>query len=167
MGKQYNTAPISRLHELFEVRGGGLYRRVRQGKAAAGARAGGPHNAGYERVRVDGEYFLVHRVVFALVHGRWPESDVDHRNGSGVDNAPSNIREASHAQNMRNGKGRKNNTSGAPGVSWDTSRGKWAVTISHNGRTRHFGRHDDFEFADLVAQEARTLLFGEFAPARN
>lgn len=36
-----------------------------------------------------------------------------------------------------------------------------------NRVAHHFGRHDDLEFAELVAQEARRNLFGAFAPALN
>lgn len=157
--RKYLTVPVERLRELFEVRDGKLYRGEQE--------AGGLHNAGYRRCRVDGVYFLVHRVIFALQHGRWPVADVDHAVGGGMNNDPTNLREATHAENMRNGKVRKNNTSGCPGVSWDKKRGKWAVTVRCAGKTWHFGRHDDLEFADLVASEARRKLFGAFAPVLN
>lgn len=159
MGRKYLTAPIERLHQLFEVRDGKLYR--------GGKEAGGLHNAGYRRVRVDGMYYLSHRVIFALTHGRWPEADVDHKDRQGLNNDPTNLREATHHDNMRNGSLRCNNTSGVPGVSWDSERSKWAVSICYNGKTHHFGRHDDLEFAELVAHEARHRLFGAFAPVLN
>lgn len=166
MARNYVTVPISRLRELLEVRGGKLYRRVTtSSRARAGMECTDTRPDGYKRVRVEGVRFLQHRVVFALTHGRWPTADVDHVHGLGAGNDAGNLRECSHAQNMRNGRRRKNNTSGCPGVSWDVKRQKWAVCISYNGTTHHFGRHDDLEFADLVAQEARHKLFGAFAPA--
>jgi len=41
---------------------------------------------------------LSHRVAFALMAGRWPERDINHRNGVRNDNRWSNLREATHAQ---------------------------------------------------------------------
>jgi hypothetical protein len=159
MGKEVSA---ERLRELFEVRDGVLYNRVARGKAKAGAVAGNRHNKGYLRVRVDGEYFLVHRVIFAMVHGYWPEC-VDHRVGGGLNNDPENLRAATHRQNMQNTRRKKNNITGAPGVSWCSARSKWAVFVGG----KFFGRHADFELAELIAGEARHRLFGAFAPVLN
>lgn len=164
MTRKYLTTSIDRLRELFEVRDGKLYNRVDRGKARAGSLAGGTRHDGYGRVCVDWRRFLTHRVLFALVHGRWPKEDVDHIHGVLAGDDSSNLREATHADNMRNGKLRKNNRSGAPGVSWDKKRGKWHVTVRCAGKTHHFGRHNDFELAELIASEARHRLFGAFAP---
>ena len=164
---KYRVAPVERLRELFEVRDGKLYNRVTRRKAVVGVEAGGYRKDGYHRVTVDCVKYLSHRVIFAITHGRWPVADVDHMNGLVAGNDPSNLREATHADNMRNGKVRKNNTSGAPGVSWDKERSKWAITVRCAGKTHHFGRHDDFELAELIASEARRRLFGAFAPVLN
>ena len=163
--RKYLAVPVERLRELFEVRDGKLYRRVAvSGRWLAGQEAGGKRKDGYGRVSVDWQRFLTHRVIFAIVHGRWPAADVDHKYGLAAGDGVENLREATHADNMRNGKIRKNNSSGCPGVSWDKSRGRWAVIVRCAGKTWHFGRHEDLEFADLVAQEARRKLFGSFAP---
>ena len=165
MGRKYLTAPLSRLRELFDLREGKLFYRVNRCKGRTGNEAGDTRKDGYSRVTVDGQKLLRHRVIFAMEHGRWPNGDVDHREGLDAGDDPANLRECSHAENMRNGRRRKNNTSGCPGVSWDSKRRKWAVSVCYNGRTYHYGRHDDLELADLVAQEARHKLFGAFAPA--
>lgn len=156
--------PIDRLRELFELRGGELFYRVNQRRARAGELAGYARPDGYWYVCVDYVKLLRHRVVFAMVTGRWP-SDIDHVNGTPGDDRPENLRECSHNENMQNGRKRKNNTSGAPGVYWDKEKGKWAVAVRCRGKTYHFGRHHDFELAELIAQEARRRLFGAFAPS--
>jgi hypothetical protein len=69
----------------------------------AGKLAGTLHVKGYLVVRLtfNGREFLlgVHRVVFALAHGRWPMYGVDHRNGVRSANNLNNLREATNAQN--------------------------------------------------------------------
>jgi len=49
--------------------------------------------------------------------------------------------------------------SGIRGVTWDKSRRKWAVNITHERRTHNLGRFDDLEEAAEVARAARLRLF--------
>lgn len=42
-----------------------------------------------------------HRVVWYLLHGYWPK-EIDHINGNGLDNTPSNLRDVDHRSNIRN-----------------------------------------------------------------
>lgn len=62
---------------------------------------------GYARVRfrhpTTGERIEIsaHRAVFALVHGRWPDLEVDHVDGNRTNNRPANLRELPHAANMQ------------------------------------------------------------------
>lgn len=61
---------------------------------------------GYRRVRMSlgASNFTVsaHRVVFALVHGRWPTHEIDHIDRCRTNNAPSNLRDVPHTVNLRN-----------------------------------------------------------------
>ncbi len=43
-----------------------------------------------------------HRVVFALVHGRWPTNVIDHLNRCRQDNRPENLRDVTVAENLKN-----------------------------------------------------------------
>lgn len=166
MARQRIEISVERLRELFELRAdGALVYRMDCGKARKGSRAGYARKDGYWIVCVDYRKLLAHRVVFVLVHGRWPTYDVDHRDGVPGNDAPDNLREATHAQNQKNRRNRnKNNTSGVLGVVWDKARGLWAVQVSFREKNKHYGRWDSLEFAELVAQEARKKLFGAFAP---
>lgn len=60
----------------------------------------------YRRVRMNYRSKRIalsaHRVVFALVHGRWPENEVDHINRDRTDNRPCNLRDVTHSENMLN-----------------------------------------------------------------
>lgn len=76
---------------------------------------------GYRRVRVTiggvKHEFLAHRLAWLMVHGRWPENEIDHINGDRSDNSISNLRHATRLQNARNIKLRCDNQSGAFGIS--------------------------------------------------
>jgi hypothetical protein len=65
-----------------------------------------------------------------LVHGRWPETEIDHINGVGNDNRPDNLREATHQLNLHNSVKGKRNTSGFLGVGWDRRKEKWRAQIT-------------------------------------
>jgi hypothetical protein len=45
---------------------------------------------------------LAHRVAFLIVNGRWPEGEIDHKDGDGTNNRYENLRECTHADNCRN-----------------------------------------------------------------
>ena len=79
------------------------------------------HKNGYVRVNVffRGEKFklLKHRLVFFLVHRRFPK-EIDHINGFKTDNRIENLREVSGSENQINKEciWKKNPDSGLPGI---------------------------------------------------
>lgn len=70
-----------------------------------------------------------HVVAWALTHGRWPDGEIDHIDGNGLNNALCNLREVSHRENGRNIKRPVHNTSGHIGVSWSKTQRKWHAYI--------------------------------------
>ena len=86
---------------------------------------------------------------------------VDHKDGDGLNNVRENLRVATHAQNMRNRKIQKNNTSGFKGVHLDC--GKWRAKIKYNGQWTHLGLYLDPVQAARVYDAKAKELFGEFA----
>jgi hypothetical protein len=84
----------------------------------------------------------LHRVVFAVVHGRWPEGQIDHIDGDPTNNRIENLREVSGLENQRNMKRYTSNTSGYTGVR-RTASGKWQALITDNGRRIHLGVFED------------------------
>lgn len=57
---------------------------------------------GYSVGRIYDKSYAAHRVVWAIVHGEWPASDIDHINGDRSDNRIANLRCATRAQNNMN-----------------------------------------------------------------
>jgi len=166
---------IDRLREVLrlEPETGGLYWKPRDLKSFKSVRAGKTWNArfagtkaghvdpvhGYMRCRIGGRDFWAHRLVFALVHGRFPNGDIDHINGVQLDNRPENLREVSHSENLKNSARPSNNTSGVLGVGWYKASGKWQAYIRAHGKQVHLGLFSDFDEA-VRARKVAEVEFG-------
>lgn len=84
---------------------------------------------------------------------------VDHINRCTLDNRRSNLRIATHAQNMSN---RVFNRTGFRGV-YETAQGRWRTTIRHNGELLQLGTYDTAEEAARVWDAKAKELRGQFA----
>lgn len=172
-----HAIPISLLFECFDcdAEKGTLTWRVRpihhfkNTRAAkiintqhAGSAAGSDHSAGYRSVCVNGKHLLVHRVIFAMHHGRWPDDELDHKDRQRNNNRISNLREAGPQKNQGNQKLRRNNTSGFRGAYWAAHAGRWKAMVSHEGEVHNLGYFDTAEGAGEAAARKRDQLFGEF-----
>jgi hypothetical protein len=129
---------VARLLEYDELTGL-LYWRVNKGTARAGAVAGCVRSDAYRRVRINGVEFKAHRIIWLLVHRRWPADQLDHIDGNQTNNRIANLREVSSTENGRNQKLPRNNTSRVVGVTWYKPLAKWVAYITVNGRTIHLG----------------------------
>lgn len=58
--------------------------------------------SGYHVSKLFGREYKAHRVALCIVNGSWPPDEVDHINKDRTDNRLCNLREATHAENMRN-----------------------------------------------------------------
>ncbi len=105
----------------------------------SGNRAFSSKMNGYRRGSVLHTGLLAHRVIWAIVNGSWPADQIDHINGIRSDNRISNLRNATHTDNMRNMKIPKDNTSGHVGVSWSIKANKWYAQIAGKGKHIHLG----------------------------
>ena len=90
----------------------------------------------------------------------WPLTD--HVDGNGLNNHRSNLRAATNAQNVRNGRPR-GGTSQFKGVTWYRARRKWHAAIMLNGKRHHLGYFTDEVEAARAYDAAAVRLHGEFA----
>lgn len=154
----------ARVRELFDYRDdGALIWKVSLGnRAKAGTRAGSVRQHGYFNIKIDGNKFLAHRLVFLWHHGYVP-AFIDHVNGVPGDDRIENLRPATRSQNMGNRKLNANSRSGLKGVQWRERDSKWRARITLNGRQKELGLFDTAEKAHAAYLEAARLLHGEFA----
>lgn len=97
--------------------------------------------------------------VFALHHGRWPIDHVDHIDGDIENDRPSNLRDATHSQNMQNRIGNRVSRSRFKGLAWLPKRNRWIVRCA----TEYCGVYLCEEEAARAYDRRATAMFGEFA----
>lgn len=117
----------------------------------------------YKNVVVFADRYKAHRIIWLMQTGKWPEKYVDHIDGDGLNNAWSNLREATPSQNSMNQRVRSDSASGVKGVSYDKSRDVWYVYIDVDGHRKHLGRHETLEEAAAVRKMAEIKYHGEYA----
>jgi hypothetical protein len=116
--------------------------------------------AGYIGVMIDGKRHYVHRIAWALHHGKHPDDQLDHINGIKTDNRICNLREATNTQNGKNIKLKSNNKTGHPGVHFKAN--AWAVSIKVNHRQIYLGRYKEKQQAIDARSNAEKLYYGEW-----
>jgi hypothetical protein len=125
-----------RANELFSYDPdvGQLIRKIPRGRgrrSAAGVVAGTPTTKGYRLVSIDGCRYLEHRVIWLMVHGYFPENQIDHIDRDPANNRIANLREVSQSCNMRNSSASCLSVSGIKGVY--PMRGRWVATLRSDG----------------------------------
>lgn len=119
---------------------------------------------GRRQIKFHGAFYCVHRILFALSRGRWPEADIDHKDVDTDNNALANLREASRSQNNANS--RANSGHLFKGVSfWSARRSRkpWRSKIKINGKQHHLGYFESPIQAAIAHDLAALEAYGEFA----
>ena len=132
-----------------------------------GKRQGAPKNRaagcvnrdGYRFITIDGKMHLAHRLAWLFIHGEWPNSEIDHKNGDTDDNRMENLRDVPPSTNMQNLRvGNIDSRSGLLGVHWDKPRSRWAAVIYVAKKRIFLGRFDRPEDAHAVYLAAKRRL---------
>jgi hypothetical protein len=89
--------------------------------------------------------------------------EVDHIDGNKLNNCRSNLRLATHGQNMRNRKLQTGGTSQYKGVVWYAQTSRWQAKIQVDRKTIHLGYFADEIDAARAYDKAACTHFGEFA----
>ena len=160
MNQVYKPLPsIGLLDDLFVLKGNTLVWRIdRGGKAKAGTQAGSFLKNGRLAVKVLGKQYYVHRIVWALTHGKDPGMlQIDHRDGDHTNNSPENLRLATHGQNVQNRPAR--------GYWWSPNNRRFYAKITANGKTTYLGCFKTEHEARFAYLAAIRQYHGEFACA--
>ena len=150
------------LHELFEYRNGKLYWRQAGAGRSLSNPAGHSRKDGYVQIKINRKRYLAHRLIFLMHQGHLPEQ-IDHIDGNPANSAIENLRAATHSQNMRNSRIRRNNTSGYKGVVWHKHKNKWHAQIRINSKKKNLGYFDCPKEAHAAYCQAANELHKDFA----
>ena len=106
----------------------------------------------------------IHRLVAsAFLQNPEHKSDVDHVDGIRTNNFVSNLRWATHAENMRNKKSRPGGSSSYKGVCFAKQANKWKAKIKINGKDKYLGLFSDEASAARSYDAAALEHFRDYA----
>lgn len=137
--------------------------RVAGRKIRPGYLAGGVVGTGYVRITIDRVPYPAHQLAWLYMTGEWPPERIDHRDGDRSNNAFTNLRLATDAQNSWNSKKKASNRSGVKGVFFCNTTKKWVATFDMNGKVAYRKSFSALEDARAGIRGAREKLQGEFA----
>jgi hypothetical protein len=152
----------------YDSSSGDLYWKFREDRDCqwngkwAGKKAGYVALSGYVLVRINRKNYKAHRIIWAIVHGRWPENEIDHIDNITSNNRLENLREATPQENRRNIGLRRNNMSGVTGVHWSKNHQKWLASIRSDRKSHHIGLFADKDDAIAARKDAEVAIFKEF-----
>lgn len=136
--------------------------KARQG-IKKGSIAGHTTKNGYKQLVLNYKKYLIHRLAWFYVYGKWPEHFIDHINGNPLDNRICNLREATNSENNYNSRLPSNNNSGVKGVVLHKMSGKWQAQICVCKKNIYLGLFENFELAKDAVNKARQKYHKEFA----
>lgn len=111
--------------------------------------AGTFHNKGYRQIKINGSWFLAHRLAWLISEGEDPgDLQVDHINGLKHDNRRENLRLVTQSENQHNQRRAK-------GCGFHNQHKKWRAQIVLNGKQYHLGLYSTEEEARAAYIEAK------------
>jgi hypothetical protein len=146
----------------YDPETGHFYWLKRRNGVIKGRPAGYVSPDGYITIRINRILYKAHRLAWLYIHGIWPSDLIDHINNDPSDNRLSNLREATHSQNLANVPNWGKNTSGLKGVSWCSHRKKWKAQVRLNNKRKTVGLFDTKEEAFIAYCKAASEMHGEF-----
>lgn len=127
---------------------------------AVGDEAGCLDCRGYRFIRLDRRLHLAHRISWALHHGAWPISDLDHINLDRGDNRIANLRLATRSQNSANTRSRKRLPKGCYQLK---GRQRWYSQIKAGSQIIRLGTFATAEEAATAFRLAHAQVHGAFS----
>lgn len=154
---------VEQVHALLSCDAGTgiVTRRVGRGGRPAGEIVGCVRPDGYLTVMVCKRLILVHRIVWCLARGEWPNGVIDHVNGNRADNRIENLRVTTQRGNMLNQTKARQNVLGVAGVDCLSS-GSFRARLRIRGRTSaHLGTFPTLAEASDAYQAAKAAQIHE------
>lgn len=129
----------------------------------SGKMAGTLNPNGYRYIcfTIDGKarLFSEHQLVWLWHNGHSPENQIDHISGVRDDNRIENLRSVDSAENHKNQRIPKDNTSGVMGIYWNKGIQKWYARIIVDYKKIHLGVFND-KFEAICARKAAEIRYG-------
>lgn len=114
----------------------------------------------YAVANINKKQKAMHRYLLNITDSK---QHVDHINGNSLDNRKTNLRICINAENRRNAKKNKRNTSGYKGVRTRKNIDKYAAYVHYEGKFYHLGYYDTAIEAAKVRDAKAKELHGKFA----
>lgn len=127
-----------------------------------GKRTGVGMSRGHCHIKFKDKTLKAHHIAWCIVTGTWPTNQIDHKDTDRSNNRFTNLREATHHQNMMNRCLPKNNTTGYKGVV-KRRYGGYEAVMQLQGKKIYLGKFNNPIEAALAYDEATLHHFGEFA----
>jgi hypothetical protein len=128
-----------------------------------GKPAGHKDGSGYRSIMLLRHKYKLHRVLWLVYHGVYPDGEIDHINGDPTDNRRENLRLATAAGNIHN---RVRRGEWPMGVSKSPTCERWVARIQPPGdssRKIYLGYYASPQEAAAAYAGASIILHGEFA----
>ena len=161
MPKYQTELTAERLRDLlsYDLETGDFRWRIRTSNCIhVGDVAGCQNTNCYLQIRVDRRLYLAHRLAWLYVHGRWPNAELDHRNGVRTDNRIENLREATRSENCQNIGRSPRSATGHKGVYCRPDKKKWWARIQLSGKKHYLGSFDSLDAAVEARSRAKAEL---------
>ena len=147
---------VARIRELFTIDEKDwtlVWKISLNSRSIVGTKAGCLNRKGYRVINIDYKRYRVHNLIWAYMHGYFPQNQIDHISHVRDDNRISNLRLVTGAENNKNMCIPVNNRSGIIGVGWCAHLNKWRSRITVADKCISLGC---FENKDHAASARKT-----------
>ena len=112
----------------------------------------------YVHIQFEKKVYKAHRLVWLFMNGCWPNGEIDHQDGNGLNNKWTNLRDVTRSANSMNISESKNNKSGCTGVRWKADKNRWKAYIQKNYKEIHLGYFKSFGDAVTARKDAEKKM---------